>query len=91
MPIDMKALAAEPTGQTVKGRPIYRRVDTGPVLSRESAALAIRCTEIADQVEPNFRRWLHDRNSCVSDTPKRWQAAWDAACIALSGDPAEYR
>ncbi|MEG3175862.1 hypothetical protein U1872_06440 [Sphingomonas sp. RB3P16] len=59
-----------------------------------NGALADRCTEIADQVEPKYRTYddkLHQPGySCTGHTAKRWQAAWDGACIALGGDPKEY-
>lgn len=51
--------------------------------------LADRCTEIADQVVPQYRSGTG--YSCTGIYAKRWQAAWDAAMIALGGDPAEYR
>jgi hypothetical protein len=52
-----------------------------------------RCTEIADQVVPQYRddNQRQPGYSCTGIYAKRWQAAWDAACIALGGDPAEYR
>lgn len=52
--------------------------------------LPIRCTEIADQVVPEYRDGKRSY-ACHGHTAKRWQAAWDGACIALGGDPAEYR
>lgn len=43
------------------------------------------CTEIANEVlggpPPN----------CTSQYAKRWQAAWDAACIAFGDRPEKYR
>ncbi len=49
--------------------------------------LATRCTAIADQVVPEFRgKGL----SCTGLAGKRWQAAWDGACLALGGDPAAF-
>ncbi|MGN5375849.1 hypothetical protein [Sphingomonas hankookensis] len=53
--------------------------------------LGNRCTDIADQVVPEYR----DENqrqpgySCTGVYGKRWQAAWDGACLALGGDPKE--
>ncbi len=55
------------------------------------AALPFRCTEIADQVVPEYRADNAQHTGCGSHTAKRWQAAWDAACVALGGDPAEHR
>ncbi len=54
---------------------------------------ATRCTEIADQVVPEYRDGQIANGLCSCDAPtaKRWQAAWDGACIALGGDPKEYR
>lgn len=56
-----------------------------------SCARQERCTEIADQVVPEYRPGKPPYPSCTGIYAKRWQAAWDAACIALGGDPAEYR
>ena len=60
---------------------------------RRAALLNDRCTEIADQVVPQYRKpkLAGGYYACGSPTAKRWQAAWDGACIALGGDPAEYR
>lgn len=57
-----------------------------------NSPLAKQCTEIADRVVPQYR----DENqrqpgySCTGIYAKRWQAAWDGACVALGGDPADY-
>lgn len=53
---------------------------------------ATRCTEIADQVVPEYRREHSGGRyySCTGHTAKRWQAAWDGACVALGRDPKEY-
>ena len=48
-----------------------------------------RCAEIADQVVPEYRGGKP--RSCTGHYAKRWQAAWDGACVALGGDPARYR
>ena len=50
------------------------------------------CTRIADQVVPQYRddNQRQPGYSCTGIYAKRWQAAWDAACIALGGDPKEY-
>lgn len=52
-----------------------------------------RCLEIADRVVPEYRREQPGRAnySCTGVYAKRWQAAWDGACIALGGDPADHR
>lgn len=71
------------------------------LLTMIAPALPSRCTEIADQVVPGCRthidfatvtytkrqhlQWCDDRIAVM------WTAAWDAACIALGGDPAEFR
>lgn len=52
---------------------------------------ATRCTEIADQVVPEYRADNARHTGCGTHTAKRWQAAWDGACIALGGDPKESR
>jgi endonuclease I len=51
---------------------------------------ARRCTEIADQVVPAYRYGKRSY-SCSSWTAKRWQAAWDAACLAHGVDLSEGR
>ncbi len=53
-------------------------------------AVATRCTEIADTVVPEYRSGS-SHPSCTSPTAKRWQAAWDGACVALGRDPESYR
>lgn len=54
--------------------------------------LDTRCTEIADRAVPEYRsQQSHGRYySCTGHTAKRWQAAWDGACLALGGDPKEF-
>jgi hypothetical protein len=47
-----------------------------------------RCTQIADKVVPQYR---YGNYGCTGILAKRWQAAWDAACLALGHDPATYR
>lgn len=59
--------------------------------NERAAALPFRCTEIADQAVPEYRAADARHSGCTSHTAKRWQAAWDAACIALGGDPADHR
>lgn len=55
-----------------------------------STELTRRCVEIADQVVPEYRNGKRPA-SCTGHHAKRWQAAWDGACVALGGDPAEHR
>jgi hypothetical protein len=43
------------------------------------------CTQIADTVVPKFRDGKKSY-SCTGSVAKRWQAAWDGACIALGYD-----
>lgn len=57
-------------------------------LDRIAPEIERRCTEIADQVVPEYRAAAMP---CTGFAATKWQAAWDAACIALGGDPAEYR
>ena len=49
-------------------------------------ALDKRCVEIADTVVPQYRS---DKRSysCTGGMAKRWQAAFEGACIALGRDP----
>ncbi len=51
------------------------------------------CTAIADQAVPFYRSPPNGRMpfSCTSHTANRWQAAWDGACIALGGNPQDFR
>jgi hypothetical protein len=55
---------------------------TKPVIK----AIADRCTLIADKVVPKYRA-AGGNYGCTGIMAKRWQAAWDAACIALGHDP----
>lgn len=50
--------------------------------------LNTRCTQIADMVVPEYRAGRKSY-SCIGSVAKRWQAAWDSACIALGYDPEE--
>ncbi len=43
-----------------------------------------RCTRIADAVVPEYNS---DSYSCTGTIAKRWQAAWDAACISNGYEP----
>ena len=45
-----------------------------------------RCSEIADKIVPQYRNGQRSY-SCRGTIAKRWQAAWDAAYLALGGDP----
>lgn len=57
--------------------------------SADDIDLNERCSTIADQVVPRYRV-QGPRASCSGHIAKKWGAAWDAACIALGGDPAAY-
>lgn len=50
--------------------------------------LSSECRRIADRVVPEY---FSGSYSCGGVYAKRWQAAWDAACIALGGNPEDYR
>lgn len=52
-------------------------------------SIAERCTQIADAVVPTYRG--PGPYSCTGAIAKRWQAAWDGACIALGHSPKDYR
>jgi hypothetical protein len=45
------------------------------------------CTTIADRVVPEYRNGSRSY-SCNGTVAKRWQAAWDAAHLTLSGESA---
>lgn len=49
------------------------------------------CLAIADQVVPEYRTRRKDGSNftCTGHTAKRWQAAYDAAYLALSSDSAQ--
>ena len=53
-------------------------------------AITERCTQIADAVVPEYRAGKRSY-SCTGRVAKRWQAAWDGACIALGREPKVYR
>jgi hypothetical protein len=53
---------------------------------KDIAALNTRCTQIADQVVPEYRA-RNKSYSCTGGMAKRWQAAWDGACAALGYNP----
>ena len=44
-----------------------------------------RCTEIADSVVPEYRNGKRTY-SCTGATAKKWQAAWEAAHLAITGE-----
>lgn len=46
-------------------------------------------TEIADRVVPEYRDY-RSNYSCTGHVAKRWEAAWNAACIANSDEPSRY-
>lgn len=52
--------------------------------------IAERCGRIADEVVPAYRDGKC-RYGCTGTVAKRWQAAWDGACVALGHDPQRYR
>lgn len=53
---------------------------------RTRAAVTDRCTQIADVVVPEYRGGRRSYG-CTGGVAKRWQAAWDGACLALGHDP----
>ena len=53
-------------------------------------AFADRCTQIADAIVPMYRDGKKSY-SCTGVVAKRWQAAWDGACVALGRSPNDYR
>lgn len=83
-------------------QPVYAQVRRGTYLrSRvrddvfvwlgwDDETISRQCSAIADTVVPEYRPVKPPYPSCTSTTAKRRQAAWDAACIALGGDPKEY-
>lgn len=70
---------------------VFDHLDAAAVKLRRAdrKTLSDRCTKIADQVVPRYRQLPYP--SCGGTIATQWQAAWDGACIALGGDPAEYR
>jgi len=60
------------------------------VTKLKTDAIAARCTQIADEIVPEYRG--SERGySCTGSVAKRWQAAWDGACAALGHNPENYR
>jgi hypothetical protein len=49
-----------------------------------------RCSQFANVIVPEFKGG-NKSYSCTGDVAKRWQAAWDGACMALGHDPRDYR
>ena len=49
-----------------------------------------RCTQIADAVVPEYRAGKRSY-TCTGRVAKRWQAAWEGACIALGREPKNYQ
>lgn len=49
-----------------------------------------RCTQCADAIVPEYRHG-NKAYGCTGTVAKRWQAAWDGACMALGHDPKDYR
>lgn len=68
----------------------WRRCEAFPVYGPARTDLARHCTMIADLAVPAYRSGVKSYG-CASHTAKRWQAAWDGACLALGGRPEEYR
>lgn len=56
----------------------------------KESALEKRCTLVADTVVPEYRDERRSY-SCTGSMAKRWQAAWDGACVALGHDPTRFR
>lgn len=77
-------LAKAVRGPNVDGRTLPVWAEPAP------RPLEQRCIDIADQVVPEYRTQGR-YHACGSHTAQRWQTAWDGACSALGGDPAEYR
>lgn len=65
--------------------PQWAAVDGCKVLALEDV-----CTKIADVVVPEYRDGKRSY-SCTGRVAKRWQAAWDGACLALGRAPEGYR
>lgn len=57
-----------------------------------AAAISIddRCAQFADAIVPEYRHG-NKAYGCGGTVAKRWQAAWDGACMALGHDPRDYR
>jgi len=64
------------------GRPPTLRQEYTPAPIKE------RCSQIADVVVPTFRCAPGGR--CTRPTAKRWQAAWEGACLAFGHSPKEF-
>lgn len=47
-------------------------------------SIEARCTKIANAVVPEYNNGSY---SCTGIIAKRWQAAWDAACISIGYEP----
>ena len=72
----------------------YRQKPANPDLLSwrgwDDLPISDQCTFYADRVVPDYRGGKR-AHSCGSQMAHRWQAAWDGACLALGGDPADYR
>jgi hypothetical protein len=67
-----------------------RRARRPDVSKPKTDAITARCTQIADEVVPEYRG--SERSySCAGTVAKRWQAAWDGACVALGHAPESSR
>jgi hypothetical protein len=60
------------------------------VIGDRRKEIADRCDQIADEVVPAYRCGKRSYG-CTGTVAKRWGAAWDAACLALGGNPESYR
>lgn len=70
--------------QQARAEAMKRRQDGPIAVTRENKpAIDRSCVEIADRVVPDFRG---KRKSCTSQAARKWQAAYDAAKIALVGE-----
>lgn len=56
------------------------------MIKTNTDAVAACCTQIADAVVPEYRGGKKSY-ACTGLVAKRWQAAWDGACLALGHDP----
>lgn len=55
----------------------------------KTTTIEARCTQIADTIVPEYRGGKKSYG-CTGVVAKRWQAAWDGACLALGHDPKRY-
>jgi hypothetical protein len=55
-----------------------------------TVSIGDRCTQFADAIVPEYKG-ENKSYSCTGSVAKRWQAAWDGACMALGHNPRDYR